>query len=51
MTSRTFAPQMISQGSGSRITVELTGRREFIHPSSLHFTLPPLASNDLFDGP
>ena len=28
MTSRTFTPQMISQGSRSRITVGLTRRRE-----------------------
>jgi len=33
-------------------TVELTRRRDIssfrLHPSSLQFTLPPLASNDLF---
>ena len=37
-------------------TSELTRRRDFnssfrLHPSSLHFTLPPLASNDLLDRP
>jgi len=39
----------------SAITSELTRRRKCkssfrVHHSSLQFTLPPLASNDLFDG-
>ena len=40
----TFSSEDISV----RRTSELTGRRDFIHPSS--HTLPPLRPNDLFGG-
>ena len=53
MTSRTFTPQMISQGSESRITVELTGRRPhaiFAAPGLMRNALPPLRSNELLGG-
>src|SRR5882724_2280173 len=48
---RTFVFSLVLRAHASRITSESTRLRDYsslrLHPSSLQFTLPPLASNDL----